>query len=294
MRKAVIAVGSNSTRLLVADCAARKRPEEVFRARKSTRLLLCVENGVITPGGIEHVARDVEALCREARERGAETVDLIATSATRDAENRDALAERIRRETGLVLRVLSGEEEAYFAYLAVAEGESGVVVDIGGGSTEITVGERGDVVLSESARVGSSRLLMAFGEIRTLEDALTVRDAARERLRALTDKAGAARGGALYGIGGTCVAAAKIWTRDAVAEGVRLPRGEIERQLRLIAPMSLDERACLPGLPASRASHMPHGLCILLAVMEAMDAGTIAVSERTNMDGWLLESGGNV
>lgn len=287
MRRGVIAVGSNSTRLLIADCGG-KRPETVCRARRGTRLLMRVENGVITPEGIRHATEDIAALYAEARARGAESIELIATSATREAKNADAFAGSVRRATGLSLRVLSGEEEAYLACLAVSGEAGGVVIDIGGGSTEITAGEGGAVVMNESVPVGSSRLLVEFGEIRSVEQALAVRAAALERLRGLTDRAGALSGRALYAIGGTAVAAAGILTLGGSAEGVCLTRDEIDRLLRLIAPMSCDERAALPGLPASRASHMPHGLCVLSAVMGALKAERLTVSERTNMDGLLL------
>ncbi len=288
MIKAVIAIGSNSTRLLVADCHAGALPGEVYRARRSTRLLMSVKNGEITQDGIAHAAQDVAELCAEARAHGAGDISLIATSATRDAKNSAVMGERFLRECGLSLNVLSGEEEARLAYLAVAGEGPCVVLDIGGGSTELTVGDQGKISFNESAQLGSSRLLLEFGEIRSLSSAMTVRDAARQRLKDMIGRAKAPTA-ALRGIGGTCVTAAKILTRDAGVEGVQLTRDEIERQIALLAPMTGDERALLPGLPASRASHMPHGLCILIEAMDALALRRLTVSEKTNMDGFLLD-----
>lgn len=287
MRKAVIAIGSNSTRMLVAECGG-VRPQIICRARESTRLLMHMENGVLTPEGIICATRDVAKLLSMALAHGAKTTALFATSAARSAINSAALAASILGETGLSLSILPGEAEARLAYFAATGGGDGVVVDIGGGSTEITLGARGVITFSESVAVGSSRLLMEFQEIKHFDDAENVMAAVRERLRPMTEHAGVLGCRVMYGIGGTCVTSACILTHGGAAEGVLLTRKEVMRQLILISPMTLSERAALPGLPAARAIHMPHGLCILYTVMDALKADSLTVSERTNMDGYLL------
>ena len=112
MKRAAIAIGSNSTRMLCAD-QENGRLTQIVRGREETRLFLGLdEEGNIRPERLEETARAVERLWQAAVRQGAQEVDLLATSASRDAKNGDALRARIRQLCGLDMRVISGEEEA--------------------------------------------------------------------------------------------------------------------------------------------------------------------------------------
>ena len=159
MIRGAIAIGSNSTRLLAAEKRAGAL-YHILRGREETRLFLGLDDqGMIAPEKLEETARAVARLARQAREYGAESIHLFATSATRDAGNGDVLAQRIRDLCGLKLQVISGREEAELAFLAAAGRESRLVMDIGGGSTEMTLGREGRILSSFSAQLGASRLL---------------------------------------------------------------------------------------------------------------------------------------
>src|SRR6478672_9277083 len=143
-RVAVIDIGSNSTRLLVAD-VVDGRVTEVERQSRVTRLGRGVDlSGQLSAEAIEAACAaigDYMAICREG---GVENIDAIATSAVRDASNGSAFAAELRERFALSARVLDGEEEARLTYLgATCESlptEPTLVIDIGGGSTEMIVG----------------------------------------------------------------------------------------------------------------------------------------------------------
>ena len=292
MKRAAIAIGSNSTRMLTAE----KRDGElkdILRGREETRLFLGLdEEGNIQPDKIESTALAVFRLYCQAKAAGAQAVDLFATSATRDAKNGAALAERIKALCGLSLRVISGEEEANLAFLAVSQGKRRLVIDIGGGSTEWTLGENNRVEWQISMQLGSSRLLK-ISEINSLWDAERMLDTARRIIAPYTEKLRSLPAApAMIGLGGACTTSAAMTmgyeAHGEMVEGKIVTLESAREQLRMLAPLTLEERMRVPGLPPTRAVHMPHGLCILIAAMEESGFDRLTVSGRTNMDGYLL------
>ena len=158
---AVIDIGSNSVRLLLL-CGGRARQE-----METTRLGAGTAQRRLQP---ESMARTVEAVarfCAQARAAGAERVLAFATSAVRDAVNREELLRALRARCGLEVDVLSGAEEANLAYLGAAEGRRALVLDIGGGSTELVYGA-GAVQRAVSLQAGAVRLKERFMQDRAL------------------------------------------------------------------------------------------------------------------------------
>lgn len=292
MKKGAIAIGSNSTRLLAAE---KKQGvlTDIFRGREETRLFLGLDaQGRIAPERLEDTAQAVARLYRAAIIQGAQSVVLFATSATRDAKNGGELARRIEELCGLPLQVISGEEEARLAFLAVAGKEHRLVMDIGGGSTEFTLGNQGSIHFARSAQLGASRLLK-MQPISSPEDALCALKTAEDILRPFAQALSAyPKAPGIVGLGGSCTTAAAIQMgREAHGEGVEgkiVSLKEARRQLALLSSMTLEQRMHLPGLPPARAIHMPHGLCILIAALQLLGYGEITVSGRTNLDGYLL------
>src|SRR3954447_23945095 len=160
-RVAVIDVGTNSTRLLVADVeGGRVSPLE--RRSTVTRLGRGVDlSGHLASEAIEDVCAAIGGYIGMIEELGAETTDVIATSAVRDADNGSAFVAELRERFALSARVLDGEEEARSTYLgATAEApptEPTLVVDIGGGSTELVVGQGSEVSFHDSPQAGVVR-----------------------------------------------------------------------------------------------------------------------------------------
>ena len=292
MKRAAIAVGSNSTRLLCAELTAEGLKNRMT-AREETRLFSGLDaGGSIRPERLEATAQAVARLWAAAVSWGAEQTALFATSASRDAANSGALARRIRQLCGLDMQIISGTEEAALAFGAVSAGKRRLVMDIGGGSTEWTLGENGRIEWSVSMQLGASRLL-AFRPVACPEDARAVLASARsvmtpyaERLRGLPPAP------EMVGLGGSCTTlAAMEMGREAhgdQVEGAVVTRAAAAAWLERLSGMTLEERRRVPGLPPGRAEHMPHGLCILLTALELCGHERLTVSARTNLDGYLL------
>ncbi len=292
MMRAAIAIGSNSTRMLCAKKTSRGL-EHMLRGREETRLFSALDDhGFFPEEKILETAEAVKKLYDAAVIHGAADCVLFATSASRDAKNSHLLAEKIFEYTGLNMQVITGEEEARLAFAACAGQQKTLVMDIGGGSTELTLGENGQIYSAASAQMGASRL-MKMQPIHNAAQAEQALLLARNAMQSFTEALkGRAEGAALVGIGGTCTAAAGIkagvFFDVNTMEGAAVTLQEARRQLFVLSDMPLHQREQVPGLPATRAMHMPNGLCILIAVMELMGFDCLSVSGRNNLDGYLL------
>lgn len=291
MKAAVIGIGSNSVRMLLAEIDGR-RACKLKRDREGTRLFagldaqrnLSAESMSTTIGAVERMAR-------EAREMGADVVHLFATSATRDAANADVLADMLRG-TGLELEVISGEEEAELSFRGATDGGHCGVIDIGGGSTEIVVGQDAGILAAFSCQMGAVRLHRMI-DIRSHSDLAAVEQAAlailEDNLRehptlTVPDK--------WVGTGGTFTTLAAMvkgirWTEKTYMHGTRLTREQVADWARTLADMPMEQRLTLPGLQPHRADIVVHGICILIAVMQRLGIGELRVSEYGNLDGYL-------
>ncbi|MBV9310897.1 MAG: hypothetical protein JOZ73_08690 [Solirubrobacterales bacterium] len=164
VRRACVDIGSNTTRLLVADCE-RDQLRDIHQEREFTRIGRAITDGVIAPEKVAEVVEVVSAQLRRAQQLGAREVRAVATAAIRRAANRDELVSAISAACGLEVEVLTGEDEARLAFLGAARrlghrpgGELGVV-DVGGGSSELVVGLPPDQVhWCASIAVGSGDL----------------------------------------------------------------------------------------------------------------------------------------
>lgn len=291
MIRAAIAIGSNSTRSLVAKTGTQLTV--LRRGREETLLMMGLDaQGAITQEAMERTVQAVAKLHREALALGAQSVQLMATSATRDAKNSGIFANMLHEATGLTLRIISGEEEATLAFRAAAGTKNCLVLDIGGGSTELTWGTEGVIHHVHSAQLGASRLLK-MQQIRNMEDAKKALQLSRSIVREpIQNILSLGTPGFMTGLGGTCTTCAALMMEKEAhgkeVEGKTVLQEDVRRFLHMLAPMTPEERAKVPGLPLSRIHHIPHGLCILLAVMEEADIPCFTVSGRTNLDGYLM------
>lgn len=168
MAYACIDIGSNTTRLLVAE-PSHGRLRELMTQRAFTSLGKATSKGRIPDDKIEETAEVVATQARLARELGAQDIAVVATAAVRTAKNRDQFGAAVEAESGLQVRVLSGHEEARLAFLGATRTFSGpldgsiAVVDVGGGSTEVVIGTLSQGAgWEESFRIGSGFLADAY------------------------------------------------------------------------------------------------------------------------------------
>lgn len=317
-RVAVIDVGSNSTRLLVADVAGGRvsadlaperapndpptagRIAKVERRSRVTRLGRGVDlSGQLSAEAIEAACEaiaDYVAICREA---GAGTVETIATSAVRDAANGSAFVAELRERFALSARVLDGEEEARLTYLgATAErppGEPTLVIDIGGGSTELIVGSGAEIGFHASLQAGvvrhTERHIAADPPTAGELEALAAD--ARALIEAAVGGRPEARASAGIAVAGTPTSLAAVELElepydPARVHGHVLTLASVQRLLSRLASARLTERAEIPGLHPDRAPTIVAGVVILIEAMRAFGLERIGVSEHDILYGAAL------
>ena len=295
-RVGAVDIGTNSTRLLVADVSDEGGIAEVERLLEITRLGDRVDaDGRLSDAAVARVDAVLERYAARAEELEAGTVLAVATSAVRDAENgREFLDGTVARH-GFEPRLLTGEEEAEMTYRGVcsraAVAESVLICDIGGGSTELILGGREGVTDRASLDVGCVR--MSERHLHADPPATAELDALREEVaeglpRRLTD---AARG--LVGVAGTVTTLATIdmgleVELPEVIDGHRLAAETVERLLAELAALPLDRRRVVRGLMPQRAPTIVAGAVILSAIVRATGADAVVVSERDILHGAAL------
>jgi exopolyphosphatase/guanosine-5'-triphosphate,3'-diphosphate pyrophosphatase len=291
-RVAAVDLGTNSTRLLVADVYAG-RLEEVVRRLTITRLGEGVdERRRLLPVPIARVRNCLTDYRRELEALGAERTLAIATSAVRDAENGEAFLGEIEWSYGFATRLLTGENEAAMMIDGVTAGrpplDDVLVVDIGGGSTELVHAVEGDVAVATSLDVGCVRLTERF--LGSDPPSRPERAAAGGYVRSLLPQLAPA---SAIGVAGTVTTLATLDLGDADYDparthGHRLDLASVEKQLDRLAAMTLDERMAVPGIEPGRAAVIVAGIVVLREVMTTYGLAEIEVSERDILHGAAL------
>jgi exopolyphosphatase/guanosine-5'-triphosphate,3'-diphosphate pyrophosphatase len=297
-------MGSNSTRLLVADLRDGGNLEELVRRTRITRLA----QGVDSTGRLsdEAIGRVLDALSdyrAEIDELGAERVVALATSAVRDASNGQEFRELLRERFGFDVRILSGDEEATLTFLGATsgrapDGEPTLVIDIGGGSTEFVVGAPG--------QEPSFHVSTQAGAVRQTERHITADPPPADDIRALAAEVRGIIEAAVplevrsettsaIAVAGTATSVAAIDQRlepydPERVHGYRLELGACERALEKLAAVPEAERRQVPGLNPDRAPTIVAGVAILIEAMRAFDLDAVEVSEADILQGAALSS----
>jgi exopolyphosphatase/guanosine-5'-triphosphate,3'-diphosphate pyrophosphatase len=303
VRIAVADLGTNSTRLLVADLDAGGRPHQVERHTTVTRLGEGVDaSGRLDPAAIERVFAALERYREVADAAGAERRIAVATSAVREAANGAELTDHVRNAIGFDVRTIDGDEEARLTFLGATAGRDGdadtLVIDIGGGSTELVAGRPGaDPSFHVSTRLGS---------VRQTERHLGHDPPHHHELEALADEACAILADALpaalreqvgqvIAVAGTPTSLAAIEQRldpydPERVDGFRLELAACERMLAQLALLPLARRRRVTGLLADRAPTIVAGAAILVEALRLLGASEVEVSEADILDGAAMQS----
>ncbi len=303
-RRAVIDVGTNSVKLLVADVAGR-HVASVLEDSRQTRLGRgFYETHRLLPVAIAQTALAVGEFSRIARELGASTVRAIATSAARDALNADELVAAVGKACGTKLEVISGEREAEWTFRGAMTNpklarEPVLLLDVGGGSTEFILGQGDEIHFRHSYPLGAVRLmekiphsdpptpeeLAACGEwLEKFLDA-KVREALWPALKREVKQHVRHHAVRLVGVGGTASVLAKIengiedYARDRI-EATRLSAKRIREWVGRLWALSVAERRKIRGLPKERADVLLTGVLIFEAVMATFEFPELRVSTR--------------
>jgi len=289
LRVASVDLGTNSTRLLVADVEG-ERLDEIVRRLTITRLGEGVdERRRLLPLPIARVRNCLAEYRRELEALEATRTLAIATSAVRDAENGEAFLVEIGWSYGFTTRLLDGAEEAAMMYAGVMAGrpavEDTLIVDIGGGSTELVLGSDGGLRASTSLDIGCVRVTERF---------LGSDPPTRPELAAAAAYVGSllprCEARAAIGVAGTVttLAALDLGLEEydpELTHGHRIALASVERELERLAAMPLAERLGVPGIEPGRAPVIVAGLVVLLEIMDAYGLAEIEVSERDILHG---------
>ena len=276
MRVAAVDLGTNTTRLLVADIDGGTLAE-VHRETRITRLGEGVDaRGRLLPTPIARVRNVLTDYRRTLESLGAERTLAVATSAVRDAENGEAFLGEVEWSYGFETRLLTGEEEAELTRRGVNPAAGTLVLDIGGGSTELVLDD-----FHASLPMGAVRFTERYGE-----DVARCSAEARALLPDLSPRTAT-------GVAGTVTTLAALdlglteYDRERV-HGHVLTRDAARAQLERLAALTVDERRALPAMEPGRASVIVAGAAILVAVLDAYALAAIEVSERDLLDGVAL------
>jgi exopolyphosphatase/guanosine-5'-triphosphate,3'-diphosphate pyrophosphatase len=306
VRVAVVDIGTNSTRLLIAEVDPRTGAiEELVRRSQVTRLGDGVDaQGTLSEAAIERVFTTLAGYREQIDAHDCVANLAVLTSAVRDADNGPYFAERVREDYGLDARVLSGDEEAQLTFLGAMSGrpapsEPIVVIDIGGGSTEFIIGRGKTAGIHVSLPAGVVRLSERHihsdppepDELQPLaEDA---REIFLEGLPA-EERTQVAQG---IAVAGTATSAASIDLEldpyDASrVHGYTLTLGTVEMLLARLADMTEAERRQVVGLDPNRAPTIVAGMILLSESMRAFELEQIEVSDHDILHGGALRLAG--
>ena len=298
-RVAAVDVGTNSVRLLVAEAdGGTLRPLE--RLMTITRLGRGVDaTGHLDDDALRRTLDCVSGYATRWRELGAERVRISATSAVRDAADRDRFFDGVRERAGVTAEVLTGEQEARTSFLGATAAVEGtapyLVLDIGGGSTEFIVGTTGPEAMT-SRQLGCVRLtercLVSDPPTpQEIDAAMAVIDAEIDAVDAILDGRSAAT---LVGVAGTVTTVAALYLEldeylaDAI-HGTRVPAADVDAVTQRLAALSAAQRKELGPMAPGREDVIVGGCLILQRVMQRYGFDNVLVSESDILDGLALE-----
>ncbi len=293
MIKAVIDIGTNSTRLYVADIN-KDNQINLLKMLSTTRLGEGILNSpYMLEKAMERTSDKVKEFVSIAKEKGAEEIYIYATAVVREAKNKDVFAKMIFDKTGINLDIISGEMEGEIAFTgAAADHISPAVIDIGGGSTEVVTKECG-VLKALSLKTGGVRLKEQFETESGIVDIEPIKQFIKENyLPQYKDKTDIEKAKTLIGVSGTPTTllslflGKKTYCPEIIQDYVFL-KSDLDKTLEHLASLTKEERREYSGDFKERADIIVFGGCILSAFMEYYNFDSIVVSDRDSLEGYL-------
>lgn len=287
MKLAIFDIGSNSIRLMTGEKIGdtwHNEPKRLWTTRLGQRTAEGLLSEVAMEASIQAIKEGLQGIPEEYT---ANAVGL-ATGAVREAPNGEAFCQQVQQETGLAVRIITGREEGHYGFIGatadfLSEGKLCAVIDIGGATTEVTLGTKDKIERVASYPIGAVRfqsisdegLQRVWEETKGFWNPLLMED----------DFIGC------IGIGGTVTTLAAIDLKleqydPKKVHGHILRRETVEFLALQLRYMSTEERVALPGLPATRQDIIVCGTEILASFMDTYDLGAIIVSEKDGMEGW--------
>src|SRR6266702_6973724 len=302
MRIAAIDIGTNSIHMIVVEIRPDLSFEVIDREKEMIRLGAGGLDGrSLTPEAMHAALQVLSKFGRLAESHNVEEVIAVATSATRESENGGEFLKAVTDQTGIRPRVISGTEEARQIHLAAvygagAPGDAAVVIDVGGGSVEVTRGTGGTVELGRSFKLGVIRLTERFIK----SDPPDPRDE-RKLVRHIENEIGKyldqirrARFDRVIGTSGTIlsigsvIAAAEGRPTDATLRNRRISAKQVRRLRKAIVGLSLEKRLRVPGLEPRRADLVVAGVILIDEILRRLGATEITLCDLSLREGLVL------
>ena len=302
MRLGVLDIGSNTGHLLVVDAYRGAAPMPASSFKEPLRLAEHLDaDGTVSDKGVQALVEFVGHALELAEDKGCEEIYSFATSAVRDADNCDDVLRRVRKKTGVEIRVLPGEDEARLTFLAVRRWfgwSSGrlAVFDIGGGSLEIAGGDDESPAAAWSLPLGAGRLTREhFAAGRPDDD--TLHELRRSiRTQIARDAGTLLRGGApdhAVATSKTFRSLARICGAAPSSEGLFVRRilsgADLDEWIPKLLEMDADEIAELPGVSRARAHQLVAGALVASAVLDIFDLPELEVCPWALREGVILD-----
>lgn len=280
MKYAVIDIGSNSIRLLITD-----GKQSLCRMLEITRLSEGLnKSGYLCDAAMERTRAAIVGFAEEAKRQGCDRLLPFATEAVRSAKNGKNFVDMLEKD-GIYIDVVSGDTEAKIGFFGAYEGGKIALVDIGGASTELAIGDENGIEYGKSLHVGSVRLKETFGEDVDAIKAYCDKTVGEYGAKGITfDR--------LYSIGGSASTLASV---DAELESYdektlhhrSLSRQRIKNLVDRIHSTPIEERDGIKGLEPGRKDVIVGSGILLLSIMDYLGAQEVINSETSNMEGYL-------
>ncbi|MFC5405448.1 Ppx/GppA family phosphatase [Cohnella soli] len=297
----IIDIGSNTVRLSVyhinENGAYRVVDQGRWPARLSERMS---SDGTLPDSAVDELCEVMRHFKRICQKHGASRIRAVATAAIRQAGNRDAVIEKLRKNAGLSIEILSGEDEARIGTQAMLNSLSvrdAFVVDIGGGSTEITLVRDRKVVSAVSFPIGCVNVAGRFGLGASPVSPTVLTEIQTEARRLFSREKWISQhhGLPLIGLGGTVRALAKLHQRQTnypfpYLHGYELDKPALASTLGKLANVSVSQRRKMPGLSKDRGEVIVPGMAILLAVVQQTQADKVVACGAGLRDGLFFET----
>ena len=299
-RKASIDIGTNSTRLLIADISDAGIIFPIHHQERITRLGSGIDSsGQLVLPAMERVIQVLQEYRTIGEEMGASSFTVFATSATREARNRNTFLTLIRERSGFSCQILSGEEEARLSFLGcISDMETQkqvLVCDIGGGSTEFVFGKKQEMIMAKSLKIGSRRMHSTFlhSDPVSAEEVKSLRMYLHDNLHTELTHFPASISMCVC-VGGTATTLATMDAGLAFSQAEKapkylLPKNSLESLIRNLAGKSIEERKNLIGLNPDRADVILAGAMIVQAILLRFGCSHTQISFRDLLFGVLID-----
>ena len=293
---AVIDIGTNSVRLMLAEFDG-KSVRSLSKELETTRLGEGIATNLnLRMKAMERTALAVERFVKKARAVRAENIYVFATSALRDAPNKHVFTDFIKGDIGAEIDIISGFDEAQIGYYGAFGADHkgvGILIDIGGGSTELASGSDGIVESACSVPVGAVRLYDICKKSTKIsnDDVNKMSQYIEERTFRLFSVAH--RGDVLTGVSGTATTLASIDKKmikydPELINGAVLSYERVRELTEMLLGMTIEERRKLKGLLPQRADIIPGGAMIMEYIMRKMGFSELRISDSDSLEGYLM------